>query len=172
MNDNLTALVTMLGGCPIDVVVGSDTDTLDARGQDFVAEQGCNADYALCDVSVLPARLQRAFGTHRDFQVVIGDLVLMLIEVFPREGHPANHRRTAKNRAVEFVLNMPGASVRLAYATVSLEQAADYVSALGADPTPLWELARERGWKEATNVPKQVKGPRPVDRLALGETPG
>ncbi|MCP4542274.1 MAG: hypothetical protein GY832_34565 [Chloroflexi bacterium] len=151
MNDNMTALVTLLGGIPVDpVLLGPDTNALDERGQAFVAEQGCNANYALCDVEVLPGgfqpRLQRATSTHRDFQVVIDDMMLMLIEVFPREGHPANHRRTARNRAVEFVLNLPGASVRLAYATVSLDVAAHYVKSLGLDPTPLWELARERGW--------------------------
>ena len=153
MNDDMTALVTLLGGIPTDVMIGSDTGVLDAHGQAFIAEQGCNADYALCDVEVLPddlqPRLQRATSTHRDFQVVIGDMGLMLIEVFPREGHPANHRRTARNRAVEFVLNLPGTSMRLAYATVSLEEAADYVSALGVDSTPLWKLARERGWDVA-----------------------
>ncbi len=151
MNDNLTALVTLLGGNPTDVMIGSGTDILDTHGQAFVVEQGCNADYALCGVEVLSdgfqPRLQRATSSHRDFQVIIGDMVLMLIEVFPRDGHPANYRRTAKNRAVEFVLNMPGASVRLAYATVSLEVAAQYVKSLGVDPTPLWELARERGWE-------------------------
>ncbi|MEE8392455.1 MAG: hypothetical protein V3S14_16875 [Anaerolineae bacterium] len=151
MNDNLTALVTLLGGNPTDVVIGSDTDALDTHGQAFVVKQGCNADYALCGVEVLSdgfqPRLQRATSSHRDFQVIIGDMVLMLIEVFPRDGHPANYRRTAKNRAVEFVLNMPGASVHLAYATVSLEVAAQYVKSLGVDPTPLWELARERGWE-------------------------
>ena len=149
MNDDMTALVTLLGDIPTDVMIGSDTDALDAHGQAFVAEQGCNADYALCDVEVLPdgfqPRLQRATNTHRDFQVVIGDTVLMLIEVFPRESHPANRRRTARNRAVEFVLNLPGTSMRLAYATVSLEEATDYVGDLGVDPTLLWELARERG---------------------------
>ncbi len=153
MNDDMTALVTLLSGIPTDVMIGSDMDALDAHGQAFIAEQGCNADYVLCDVEVLRddfrPRLQRAAGTHRDFQVVIGDTVLMLIEVFPRESHPANRRRTAKNRAVEFVLNLPGTSMRLAYATVSLEEAADYVSALGVNSTPLWDLARERGWDVA-----------------------
>ena len=149
MNDNLTAMVALLSGNPTDVVIGSDTDALDARGEAFIEEQGCNADYALCDVEVLPALLQRTCGSHRDFQVLIGNMTLMLIEVFPREGHPANHRCTAKNRAVEFVLNMPGASTRLAYATVGLEVAAHYVKSLGIDPAPLWELVRERGWEVA-----------------------
>ena len=58
-NTDLTALVTLLGGTVSSVVIGTDLDALDGRGQAFVAEQGCNADYELCDVEALPGSGRR-----------------------------------------------------------------------------------------------------------------
>jgi hypothetical protein len=157
-NTDLTALVTVLGGMPTGVVIGTDVETLEAQGQTFVEQQGSNAYYELCnvacDIGVLPGalyrpRLRPASGGHRDFQVVAGDHVIALIEVFPRQ-RPWSSWRTAKNRAVEFVLGMPDGS--LAYRQTYLTTAADYLQRLGIDPGPLWELAERKGWR----MPEEV----------------
>ena len=50
---DLTALVTLLGGTVSSVAIGTDLDALDGRGRAFLAQQGCNADYELCEVEAM-----------------------------------------------------------------------------------------------------------------------
>jgi len=52
---DLAALVTVLGGNPVEVVIGTDPEALEKRGQAFVEEQGSSADYELCEVEILPS---------------------------------------------------------------------------------------------------------------------
>jgi hypothetical protein len=52
---DLTALVTILGSKPFEVVIGTDLETLEKHGQAFVEEQGSNAYYELCEVEFLPS---------------------------------------------------------------------------------------------------------------------
>jgi hypothetical protein len=77
-NIDLTALVTLLGGSVSGVVVGTDLDALDERGQAFVAQQGCNADYELCDVEALPGSV----GRRVDVQALALEAVDMMGDVF------------------------------------------------------------------------------------------
>jgi len=82
---DLTALVTILGGNPVEVVIGTDPSTtlragseaLEKRGQAFVEEQGSNAHYELCEVETLPSEqtaelvsIQGLLSAPQDMQVV------------------------------------------------------------------------------------------------------
>ena len=52
---DITALVTVLGGNPVEVVISTDPEALEKRGKAFVEEQGSNAHYELCEVEILPS---------------------------------------------------------------------------------------------------------------------
>ena len=52
-NNDLTALVTLLGGVVVDVAIGADLDALEKRGMAFVEEQGGDAEYHLRAVEEL-----------------------------------------------------------------------------------------------------------------------
>jgi hypothetical protein len=74
---DLTALVTLLGGNPVEVMIGTDPEALEKRGQAFVEEQGNNAYYELCEVELLPSErmaalfsIQGLLSTPQDLQVV------------------------------------------------------------------------------------------------------
>ncbi len=74
---DLTALVTVLGGNPVEVVISTDPEALERHGQVFVEEQGSNADYELCEVEILPseqmadlASTQGLPSTSQEMQVV------------------------------------------------------------------------------------------------------
>jgi len=74
---DLTALVTVLGGNPVEVVISTDPEALEKRGKAFVEEQGSNAYYELCEVEILPseqavglALIQGLLSTPQDMQVV------------------------------------------------------------------------------------------------------
>jgi hypothetical protein len=74
---DVTALVTVLGGNPVEVVIGTDPEALEKRGQAFVEEQGSNARYELCEVEILPseqavglALTQGLLSTPQHMQVV------------------------------------------------------------------------------------------------------
>jgi hypothetical protein len=74
---DLIALVTVLGSNPVEVVIGTDPETLKRHGQAFVEEQGINAYYELCEVEVLPSEqiadlvsIQRALSTPLEMQLV------------------------------------------------------------------------------------------------------
>ena len=74
---DLTALVTVLGGNPVEVVIGIDPEALERCGQAFVEEQGNNGYYRLCEVEVLPseqradlASIQGLLSVSQDMQVV------------------------------------------------------------------------------------------------------
>jgi hypothetical protein len=77
-NTDLTALVTLLGGSVSGVVIGTDLDALDGRGRAFVAQQGCNADYELCDVESLPG----SGGREVDVEGLALEAVGMMGDVF------------------------------------------------------------------------------------------
>jgi len=71
------ALVILLGGNPVEIVIGTDPGALERRGQAFVEEQGSNADYELCEVEILPseqmadlASIQGLLFTLQEMQVV------------------------------------------------------------------------------------------------------
>jgi len=73
----ITALVTVLGGNPVEVVISTDPEALEKRGKAFVEEQGSNARYELCEVEILPseqavglALIQGLLSTPQDMQVV------------------------------------------------------------------------------------------------------
>ena len=82
---DLTALVTVLGGNPVEVVIGTDPsatlsagpEALEKRGQAFVKEQGSNAYYKLYEVEILPSEqtaelvlIQGLLSAPQDMQVV------------------------------------------------------------------------------------------------------
>jgi len=52
---DVTALVTVLGGNPVEVVISTDPEALEKRGQAFVEEHGSSAYYELCEVEILPS---------------------------------------------------------------------------------------------------------------------
>ncbi|MDY7079236.1 MAG: hypothetical protein SXV54_20165 [Chloroflexota bacterium] len=74
---DLTALVTLLGGNPVEVMISTDPETLKRLRRAFVKEQGNNADYQLCEVEILAsermadlASIQGLLSTSQEMQVV------------------------------------------------------------------------------------------------------
>jgi len=74
---DVTALVTVLNGNPVEVVISADPEALEKRGQAFVEEQGSNAYCQLCEVEILPSEqavalvsIQGMLSAPQDMQVV------------------------------------------------------------------------------------------------------
>ncbi|MDY7079314.1 MAG: hypothetical protein SXV54_20565 [Chloroflexota bacterium] len=74
----ITALVTVLGGNPVEVVISTDPEALERRGKAFVEEQGSNAHYELHEVEILPSEpaadpvsIQGLLSAPQDLPVVL-----------------------------------------------------------------------------------------------------